>query len=116
MADVFTGEPGIEVGLLACDECESAAAQPVEQADSRANSSPDHIELAVGGDRPTTVGETISAAEADDPKWVKDFEHCSPGLAQTSVGLTRSPQERVPRRRSRRWLTSTRAAGSRTRY
>jgi len=35
MADVFTGEPGIEVGLLACDECESTAAQPVEQADSR---------------------------------------------------------------------------------
>jgi hypothetical protein len=49
MADVFTGEPGIEVGLLACDECESAAAQPVEQADSRANSSPDYVELAVGG-------------------------------------------------------------------
>jgi hypothetical protein len=65
MADVFTGEPGVEVGLPACGQCASAAAQPVEQADRRANSSADQVELAVGG-----VGTAVALPEP--PEHVPD--------------------------------------------
>lgn len=65
MADVFAVEPGVEVGLPGCGECESAAAQPVEQADCGANSSADQVELGVGG-----VGTVVALPEP--PEYVPD--------------------------------------------